>query len=117
LRVHQLARELGWTSKQTIDFLKARGEYVTAANSAVADIVVREIRRELAVTPPRTGDVDDRLDPSLYGHAAMADEDADGGAAPWTAAVRRAQAESQRARGRAETGRHCPCSCRCCVVK
>ena len=52
MRVRQLARELGWTSKQTIGFLKARGEYVTSANSAVTDIVVREIRRELADTPP-----------------------------------------------------------------
>jgi hypothetical protein len=73
----------------------------TSVQSVVADIVVREIRRELAATPSRSDTVDDRLDPSLYGQAtATTQEDVDSGGETWAAAVRRAQAESKRVRRR-----------------
>lgn len=92
IRVHELAKELGWTSKQTISYLRDRGEYVTSPQSAVAEIVVRDIRRELAATPTLSTSADEDLSPTLYGHAAGSLDDGGG----WRDALRRAQAESRR---------------------
>jgi hypothetical protein len=105
VRVHQLAKELGWTSKQALDYLQARGEYVTSPQSAIADIVVRDIRREFATAPSDAAD--ERLSPAMYGHSAVvADAVVDDGET-WEQALRRAQAESQRApRGRSQRPLH-----------
>jgi hypothetical protein len=105
VRVHQLAKELGWTSKQALDYLQARGEYVTSPQSAIADIVVRDIRREFATAPSDAAD--ERLSPAMYGHSAVvADAVVDDGET-WEQALRRAQAESQRApHGRSQRPLH-----------
>jgi hypothetical protein len=51
LRVHELAAELGWTSRQLLAELANRGEYVKSAASSLEAPVVREIRRVFAPTP------------------------------------------------------------------
>lgn len=91
IRVYELAKELGWTSKQTIECLRDRGEYVKSPQSAVAEIVVKGIRRELAATPAQWTSADENLAPTMYGHAAGGIDDGGG----WADALRRAQAESR----------------------
>lgn len=51
LRVHELAAELGWTSRQLLAELADRGEFVKSAASSLEAPVVREIRRDFAPTP------------------------------------------------------------------
>jgi hypothetical protein len=103
VRVHELAKELGWTSRQTIDYLRDRGEYVTSPQNTLADIIVRDIRRELAATSMTSTRADERLAPDLYGHAVGRIED-DGG---WAEALHRAQAESRRSpRGKNRPPQH-----------
>jgi hypothetical protein len=51
LRVHELAAELGWTSRQLIAELDDRGEFVKSAASTLEAPVVRDIRRDFAPTP------------------------------------------------------------------
>lgn len=51
LRVHELAAELGWTSRQLLAELARRGEFVKSAASTVEAPIVREIRRDFAPAP------------------------------------------------------------------
>ena len=48
MRVHELAKELGWPARQLIAELRSRGEYVKSAMSTVEAPVVRAIRRDFA---------------------------------------------------------------------
>ncbi|MFI5506166.1 translation initiation factor IF-2 N-terminal domain-containing protein [Mycobacterium sp. NPDC051804] len=69
LRVHELARELGWTSRQLLAELDRRGEFVKSAASQLETPVVRAIRREFGTVS--TGqDADAKLSPEMYGHSA-----------------------------------------------
>ncbi|RAV00127.1 translation initiation factor IF-2 N-terminal domain-containing protein [Mycolicibacter senuensis] len=58
VRVHELAKELGWTSRPLLDELGRRGEFVKSASSTLEPPVVCETRREFA-------SVDDMLDPDV----------------------------------------------------
>jgi nitroreductase len=54
MRVHELAAELGWTSRQLIAEFCRRGEYVKSAASALEAPVVRDIQRDFAaISRPR----------------------------------------------------------------
>ncbi|WP_428639398.1 translation initiation factor IF-2 N-terminal domain-containing protein, partial [Schaalia sp.] len=44
LRVHELAKELGITSKELLAYLKDNGEFVKASSSALEPPVVRSVR-------------------------------------------------------------------------
>src|SRR5690349_3680409 len=51
-RVHELAKELGVTSKQLLETLKEQGEFVKSASSTVEAPVARRLRESLA---PKSG--------------------------------------------------------------
>jgi translation initiation factor IF-2 len=81
MRIHELARRLGWSSKRVIATLKERGEFVASAMSKVEDPVARAMLRDFAadVSTPREQLTDDAIDPAIYGwSAARAESDADG---------------------------------------
>jgi hypothetical protein len=105
VRVHQIAKELGWTSKQVIDYLLSEGHYVASAQSGVPDILVKEMRRRFAAIPNTTAIAnDDRLEPTQYGNAAAVTgytdrEDVENGET-WAQALSRVETESRRSRGR-----------------
>lgn len=71
LRVHELAAELGWTSRQLLAELNDRGEFVKSAASTLEAPVVRAIRRDFAPTPapPHEEDV---YRPESYGRSSSA---------------------------------------------
>jgi acetyl esterase/lipase len=69
MRVHELAAELGWTSRQLIAELCRRGEYVTSAASALEAPVVRNIRRDFAVLSEKP-DRDASVAADTYGNSA-----------------------------------------------
>ncbi|WP_083997766.1 MULTISPECIES: translation initiation factor IF-2 N-terminal domain-containing protein [Mycobacteriaceae] len=69
LRVHELARELGWTSRQLLAELNRRGEFVKSTASQLEAPVVRSLRREFGTVS--TGqDPDTKLSQEMYGHSA-----------------------------------------------
>jgi hypothetical protein len=71
VRVHELARELGWTSRQLLAELSRRGEFVKSAASALEAPVVRAIRRDFAAagnTPDLEADVS--ASAAMYGRSA-----------------------------------------------
>ncbi len=68
LRVHELAAELGWTSRQLLAELANRGEFVKSAASTLEAPVVRAIRRDFAPTPA-TLEADDAYAPESYGRS------------------------------------------------
>lgn len=93
LRVHELAAELGRTSRQLLAELAERGEFVKSAASALEAPVVRQIRRDFAPTPvlPHEEDV---YPPESYGRssgAAAVDEPGES----FGEALRRVKARSQ----------------------
>ncbi|MDO5720991.1 MAG: translation initiation factor IF-2 [Actinomycetaceae bacterium] len=47
LRVHELAKELGITSKELLTYLKENGEFVKTASSTIEPPVVRRVREKL----------------------------------------------------------------------
>ena len=47
LRVHELAKELGITSKELLAHLKEHGEFVSSASSTIQPPVVRRMREQL----------------------------------------------------------------------
>ena len=69
LRVHELARELGWTSRQLLAELSRRGEFVKSAASQLEAPVVRTLRREFGTVSTGQG-ADAKLSPEMYGHSA-----------------------------------------------
>ncbi len=54
LRVHELAKELGITSKELLAHLKEAGEFVKAASSALEAPVIRSVREHYAAQAPKT---------------------------------------------------------------
>lgn len=69
MRVHELAKELGWPPARLIDELRSRGEWVTSAMSTIEAPVVRTVRRDFAAAT-RDVEIDETLDPVLYGVSA-----------------------------------------------
>ena len=51
LRVHELAKELGITSKELMGRLKEAGEFVKSSSSSLEPPVVRQMREKFAATP------------------------------------------------------------------
>lgn len=47
LRVHELAKELGMTSKDLLAYLREKGEFVKAASSTIEPPIVRQVREDL----------------------------------------------------------------------
>jgi hypothetical protein len=78
VRVHELAAELGWTSRQLLAELCDRGEFVRSAASTLEAPVVRAIRRELAPAVAKP-DLDNVYASELYGRSvdAVAKNDPD----------------------------------------
>jgi hypothetical protein len=48
VQVHELARELGWTSRQPLADLSRRGEFVKSTASQLEAPVVRAIKQEFS---------------------------------------------------------------------
>jgi hypothetical protein len=78
VRVHELAAELGWTSRQLLAELCRRGEFVKSAASTLEAPVVRAIRREFAAAVAKPGP-DNAYASELYGRSvdAAAKDDPD----------------------------------------
>ncbi|GAB7072092.1 translation initiation factor IF-2 N-terminal domain-containing protein [Mycobacterium hodleri] len=72
MRVHELAKELGWPPSQLVDELRSRGEWVTSAMSTLEAPVVRAVRRDFAAAIPKA-DPEETLQPALYGDSADLD--------------------------------------------
>ena len=51
LRVHELAKELGITSKELMGHLKEAGEFVKSSSSSLEPPVVRQMREKFATAP------------------------------------------------------------------
>ncbi|WP_336922729.1 translation initiation factor IF-2 N-terminal domain-containing protein, partial [Aquipuribacter sp. SD81] len=51
VRVHELAKELGLTSKALLSWLQDNGEYVRAASSTIEAPVVRKVRENFDGAP------------------------------------------------------------------
>ena len=91
VRVHELARELGWTSGQLLDELRRRGEFAKSASSVLEAPVVRAIRAEFAAV---SEDVNPEasIDPKVYGgHSAEGSVVAQGSTDTFAAALARAR--------------------------
>ncbi|ADU01808.1 translation initiation factor IF-2 N-terminal domain-containing protein [Mycolicibacterium gilvum] len=71
LRVHELAAELGWTSRQLLAELDDRGEFVKSAASTLEAPVVRAIRRDFAPASTTLPE-DDPYALDSYGRSAAA---------------------------------------------
>ncbi|WP_174567803.1 translation initiation factor IF-2 N-terminal domain-containing protein, partial [Nocardia altamirensis] len=54
-RVHELAKELGVTSKELLAKLKDQGEFVKSASSTVEAPVARRLRESFAKSTPSNG--------------------------------------------------------------
>ena len=52
LRVHELAKELGITSKELLTYLNDHGEFVKASGSALESPVVRSVREHYGSKGP-----------------------------------------------------------------
>jgi hypothetical protein len=69
LRVYELARELGWTSRQLLAELVRHGEFVKSSASPLEAPVVRAIRGEFGAADERP-DSEATVSPDLYGRSA-----------------------------------------------
>lgn len=74
VRVHELAKELGWPAARLVDELRDRGEWVKSPMSTIEAPVVRAIRRDFASAAPEV-DPEETLEPTLYGESADLDID------------------------------------------
>lgn len=95
MRVHELARELGWTSRQLLAELSRRGEFVKSAASQLEAPVVRAIRQEFsAVGEP---DPDATVAPAMYGRSAepLTNEDETGFAEELARAIAQSKAKGR----------------------
>lgn len=68
-RVYELARELGWTSRQLLNELQRRGEFVKSATSVLEPPVVRAIRQEFA-TGVGVSNLEADVSAAVYGRSA-----------------------------------------------
>jgi hypothetical protein len=96
MRVHELAKELGWPSSRLLAELRRRGEYVKSAMSTIEAPVVRAIRRDFAAAVRADIDPDDVIDASLYGKSAEIAEEDDGPDETFAAAVARIKSQPPR---------------------
>jgi hypothetical protein len=96
VRVHELARELGWTSRQLLAELSRRGEFVKSAASQLEAPVVRAIRQEFSSV--REPDPDATVAPAMYGRSAesLVDEDMTGFAEALAKAKAQSKAKGQK---------------------
>jgi hypothetical protein len=69
VRVHELARELGWTPRQLLEELSRRGEFVKSAASTLEAPTVRAIRRDFAAVSEGS-DLESTVTPEVYGRSA-----------------------------------------------
>jgi translation initiation factor IF-2-like protein len=69
VRVHELARELGWTPRQLLEELSRRGEFVKSAASTLEAPTVRAIRRDFAAVSDGS-DLESTVTPEMYGRSA-----------------------------------------------
>jgi hypothetical protein len=92
VRVHELARELGWTSGQLLDELRQRGEFVKSASSVLEAPVVRAIRVDFAAVE-EAADPEAIVAPAMYGRSAELLVDA--GATEFAEALATAESGSQ----------------------
>jgi len=68
VRVHELAKELGITSKKLLEVLKASGEFVKSASSTIEAPVVRKAHEYLE-THPELIEKKKKKKPAERGHA------------------------------------------------
>jgi hypothetical protein len=94
MRVHELAKELGWPPGRLVDELRTRGEWVESAMSTVEAPVVRAILRDFAASPEV--DPEESLEPSLYGESANLDADTSEPNETFSEALARVKAEPPR---------------------
>lgn len=66
--VYELARELGWTSRQLLAELSRRGEFVKSAASQLEAPIVRAIRQEFGAVGERP-DPEATVAPAMYGRS------------------------------------------------
>lgn len=92
MRVYELARELGWTSRQLLAELSRRGEFVKSAASQLEAPIVRAIRQEFGAVGERP-DPEATVAPAMYGRSteSLADEDVTG----FVEALAKAKAQSK----------------------
>lgn len=64
LRVHELAKELGITSKELLTHLRENGEFVKASGSTLEPPVVRTVREHYAAAAPKKADAAAKKKPS-----------------------------------------------------
>lgn len=95
MRVHELAKELGWPASRLLAELLRRNEYVKSAMSTIEAPVVRAIRRDFAVASADI-DPDDVIDASLYGMSAEIAEEDDGPDETFAAALARIKSQLPR---------------------
>lgn len=70
LRVHELAKELGWPSSELLRELSRRGEFVKSAASTVPEPVARDIRRDFPFSSADAG-TEETVPASQYGNSAQ----------------------------------------------
>ncbi|MCP2280166.1 bacterial translation initiation factor 2 (bIF-2) [Nocardia amikacinitolerans] len=81
-RVHELAKELGVTSKELLATLKEQGEFVKSASSTVEAPVARRLRESLAAKSAPAGDAKSGARPGPASSARPAAKPAAGGPRP-----------------------------------
>ncbi|MGO3796476.1 MAG: translation initiation factor IF-2 N-terminal domain-containing protein, partial [Pauljensenia sp.] len=64
LRVHELAKELGITSKELLTHLRENGEFVKASGSTLEPPVVRTAREHYAAAAPKKAESASKRKPS-----------------------------------------------------
>lgn len=97
VRVYELARELGWTSRQTFAELSAHGEFVKSAASQLEAPIVRAIRQEFGAVDERP-DPEAAAAPAMYGQSAklVVNDDETGFAEALAKAESQSKAKDQR---------------------
>lgn len=95
MRVHELAKELGWPPGQLVEELRSRGEWVKSAMSTVEAPVVRSIRRDFAAAHPAVNP-EQSVDPGFYGDSADLDVTTESTEETFGEALARVKAEPPR---------------------
>ena len=101
VRVHELAKELGITSKKLLEVLKASGEFVKSASSTIEAPVVRKAHEYLE-THPELIEKKKKKKPAERGHAKPSREGGERRSAPQSRAGRGAANGQEGAEARAD---------------
>ena len=101
VRVHELAKELGITSKKLLEVLKASGEFVKSASSTIEAPVVRKAHEYLE-THPELIEKKKKKKPAERGHAKSSREGGERRSAPQSRAGRGAANGQEGAEARAD---------------